>query len=85
MSERGMDLDEAINECRRWLEYTDQTAKRSVALAKIAADLRSGRIDRNEARRMMSRIDGGFVVYDGAKLAAAVAALIAHHDKEPVT
>jgi len=72
-----MKLDEARAECERWLSYLARQEERSIALQKLASDRRSGKCDDIEMRRRMSAIDR-VTVYDGARLADAVRAMLKH-------
>ena len=74
-----MNLTEAKTECRRWLDYLDRQKEKSVAIQKIAGTVRRGEIDSAEGKRQLRAIDDkcSLTVYDGAKLADAVAFLVA--------
>lgn len=69
---------EAKSECQRWLDYLDRQAEKSTAIQKIASDVRRQEIDSAEGKRRLRAIDDrcSVTVYDGAKLAEAVALLI---------
>jgi hypothetical protein len=73
-----MTLDEARAEGQRWLDYLDREKQKSIEIQKLAADRRQGKCDADEGRRRLRAIDdrSNLVVYDGAKLAEAVALLI---------
>ena len=69
---------EAKAECQRWLDYLDRQKEKSLAIQKLAAERRKGECDADEGRRRLRAIDDrcSLTVYDGAKLAEAVALLI---------
>lgn len=72
-----MNLAEAKIECQRWLDYLERQKERSIRIQQIAADRRTGKCSEDEGRRRLRAIDGfGVTVFDGAKLADAVAFLI---------
>jgi hypothetical protein len=72
-----MNLEQAKTECQRWLDYLERQKAKSVEIQQIASDRRTGRCDEAEGRRRLSAIDGRAPkVYDGAKLAEAVAFLL---------
>lgn len=73
-----MTLDEAKAEGQRWLDYLDRQKEKSIAIQKLAADRRKGTCDADEGRRRLRAIDdrASVTVYDGARLADAVALLI---------
>ena len=74
-----MNLIEAKAECQRWLDYLDRQKEKSVAIQKLAAERRQGKCDEDEGRRRLRSIDDrcSLTVYDGARLAEAVAILVA--------
>ena len=83
-----MKIDEAIAEAKRWLASLDARKQKALAMAKIAADRRSGAIDEQEGRRRVRSLDGvAPTVYDAAKLEKAVRVLIKgelereHHER----
>lgn len=69
---------EAKSECQRWLDYLDRQKEKFIAIQKIASDVRRKEIDSHEGKRRLRAIDDrcSVTVYDGAKLAEAVALLI---------
>lgn len=73
-----MKLDEAKAEGQRWLDHLKRQEEKSVAIQKIAASVRRGEIDSAEGKKQLRAIDdrSSVTVYDGAKLAEAVALLI---------
>ena len=73
-----MNLDEARAEGQRWLDYLKRQEEKSVAIQKIAGAVRRKEIDSAEGKRQLRAIDdrSSLTVYDGAKLAEAVALLI---------
>lgn len=80
-----MKLEEAKTECARWFAYLDKQREKAVAMQKIAAEVRTKKIDENEARRRVRTLDNtGLTVYDGSNLEKAVKVLlqnIADRDK----
>ena len=73
-----MKLEEAKQECERWLSYLKGQKEKSVALQKIASDVRNGFSTSEEGRKKQRLLDGHHTVYDGAKLADAVRLLLRH-------
>ena len=72
-----MKLEEAKAECERWLAYNQRQKDKSIALQKIASQVRSGEITSEEGRRKRRSIDGCSVtVFDGARLEQAVKVLL---------
>lgn len=74
-----MKVEDAKAECQRWLDYLDREKERSAAIQKIAGAVRRKEIDSAEGQKQLRAIDNnrrGVTVYDGAKLAEAVALLI---------
>lgn len=72
-----MKLDEAKAECARWFAYLDRQREKSLAVQKIASDVRNGVCDSDEGRRRLRALDGCSVtVYDGANLEKAVRVLL---------
>ena len=80
-----MKLEEAKAECARWFAYLDKQREKAVAMQKIATEVRTKKIDENEARRRVRTLDNtGLTVYDGSNLEKAVKVLlqnIADRDK----
>lgn len=74
-----MNLIEAKAECQRWLDYLDRQKAKSVAIQTLAAECRQGKYDADEGRKRLRALDDpcNVTVYDGARLAEAVALLIA--------
>lgn len=74
-----MTLDEAKSEGQRWLDYLKRQEEKSVAIQKIAGQVRRGEIDSAEGKRQLRMVDDrcSLTVYDGARLADAVKILIA--------
>jgi len=74
-----MNLTDAKAECQRWLDYLDRQKEKSVAIQKIAGAVRRGEIDAAEGKKRLRAIDDrcSLTVYDGARLAEAVALLVA--------
>ena len=75
-----MNLREAQDECNRWLAYLEDQKARSLALQKLAADVRKG-LDKAEVHRRRATIDNSITVYDGTKLSEAVKFLLEYVDK----
>lgn len=74
-----MTLQEAKNECNRWLAHLDRQKKKALEIQKIAAMRRNEEIDEQEARRRIRQIDGvGVTVFDAANLEKAVRLLLKH-------
>ena len=73
-----MNLAEARAEGQRWLDYLKRQEEKSIAIQKIACQVRRGEIDSVEGKRQLRAIDDrcSVTVYDGARLAEAVALLI---------
>lgn len=72
-----MNLADARTECQRWLDHLERQKERSVAIQKIAAERRTGKIDHAEGQRRLRAIDNCSVtVFDGARLAEAVTFLL---------
>jgi predicted Fe-Mo cluster-binding NifX family protein len=70
-------LAEAKDECARWFAYLDRQREKSLAVQKIASQVRSGEITSDEGRRKLRTLDGaGVTVYDGARLEQAVKLLL---------
>ncbi len=74
-----MNLIQAKAECQRWLDYLDRQKEKSVEIQRIAGAVRRGEIEPAEGKKRLRSIDDrcSVTVYDGAKLAEAVALLIA--------
>lgn len=73
-----MTIPEARAECQRWLDHLQRQEDRVIALQKLAADRRAGRVSDREKDRRLAQINGpGVTVYDGGNLADAVRALMA--------
>lgn len=78
-----MKLDEARAECARWFAYLDRQREKSLAVQRIAAQVRSHEITSDEGQRMLRRLDNASVtVYDGARLEQAVRTLLKHVAKK---
>jgi hypothetical protein len=72
-----MTLDEAKAEGQRWLDYLNRQEDKSASIQKIAGAVRRKEITSEEGKRQLRAIDNCSVtVYDGARLAEAVALLI---------
>lgn len=72
-----MTRDEAKAEGQGWLDHLKRQEEKSVTIQKIAGSVRRGEIDSAEGKRRLRAIDNCSVtVYDGARLAEAVALLI---------
>lgn len=73
-----MTRDEAKAEGQRWLDHLKHQEEKSIAIQKIAGAIRRQEIDSAEGKRQLRTIDdrSSVTVYDGAKLAQAVALLI---------
>lgn len=73
-----MKLAEAKAEGQRWLDYLDRQKEKSVTIQKIAGAVRRGEIDSAEGKKQLRAVDDrcSLTVYDGAKLAEAVALLL---------
>lgn len=73
-----MTRDEAKAEGQRWLDHLKHQEEKSITIQKIASDVRRKEIDSHEGKRRLRAIDDrcSVTVYDGAKLAEAVALLI---------
>lgn len=72
-----MKLQDAKQECERWLSYLEAQKERSIATQKIASDVRKGVLSSDDGKRALRRLDNAPTVYDGAKLADAVLAICA--------
>lgn len=76
---RGMTLDQAKEECARWLAYIERQKTKATEMAKIATAVRNGEIDQDESRRRVRALDNCSVtVFDGAKLEQALRVLLKH-------
>lgn len=75
-----MNLTEAKAECQRWLDYLKLQEEKSLGLQMLASERRRGIVTADEAKARMRAIDDrmSLRVYDGAKLAEAVAYLVRH-------
>jgi len=75
-----MRIKEAKAECERWLAHCDRQRGKSLALQKLAAERREGKVSAHEARSQLAEIEGGpgVRVYDGARLEQAVRSLLEH-------
>jgi predicted Fe-Mo cluster-binding NifX family protein len=72
-------LAEAKDECARWFAHLDRQREKSLALQKIATQVRSGEITSEEGQRKARTLNGaGVTVYDGARLEQAVKLLLKH-------
>lgn len=72
-----MKLTEAKEECARWFAYLDRQREKSLAVQKLATQVRNGEITSEDAKRKLRTLDGcGLVVYDGARLEQAVKLLL---------
>lgn len=72
-----MKLEDARQECRRYLDYLEREKAKSLALQKLAADRRAGICgDREKDRRISDIMGPSPTVYDGANLAEAVKVLL---------
>ena len=72
-----MTLNEAHNECRRYLNYLAIQEAKSRALQKLAADRRSGKCDAHEGeRRKRDIMRLNPTAYDGAALAEAIKVML---------
>lgn len=73
-----MTLDEARAEGQRWLDHLKRQEEKSLAIQKIAGAVRRKEITPAEGKVKLQAIDNrcSLTVYDGAKLAEAVALLI---------
>ena len=68
-----MTLEEALQECNRYINYLKHEEKKSLALQKLAADRRLGKCDDKEKDQRLREIMGQSpTVYDGANLADAM-------------
>jgi len=68
--------------CQHWLDDIDEQKARSEKLASIAAKLRGGKLNKEEAKRQVQEIDGVSPrVYDGAELAKAVRTLLDENER----
>ena len=74
--DREMKLQDAKQECERWLSYLEAQKERSIATQKIASDVRKGVLSSDDGKRALRRLDNAPTVYDGAKLADAVRLLL---------
>lgn len=79
-----MNITEAKDECQRWLDYLARMEQKSFRLKRLASDVRRGWVDAADAKREMVEMDErarlDATVYDGARLADAVRALMAAID-----
>lgn len=72
-----MKLTEAKAECERWFAHLDRQREKSIAMQRIASQVRSGEITSEEGQRKVRTLDGaGVTVYDGARLEQAVKLLL---------
>lgn len=72
-----MKLAEAKEECARWFAYLDRQREKSLAVQRIATEVRTGEITSDEGKRKLRALDGASVtVYDGARLEQAVKLLL---------
>jgi len=72
-----MTLEEARQECRRYLDYLQFQRDKSYALQKLASDRRAGRVTLGDAHKRMREINGPSpTVYDGSDLEKAVKVLL---------
>ena len=73
-----MTLDEAKAEGQRWLNYLAAQEEKSVAIQKLATEVRRDKMAHEEAKRRLKAIDDrcSLTVYDGTRLAEAVKLLI---------
>jgi hypothetical protein len=74
-----MNLEDATDECLRWLDYLKREEEKSILLQELASERRAGTCSDVDMRRRVAAIDGpGVTVYDGGNLAEAVRTLLAH-------
>lgn len=72
-----MTVDEARAEGQRYLDYLKRQEDRALALQKLAADRRAGKVSNAEKDRRLAEINGpGVTVYDGGNLADAIRTLM---------
>ncbi len=71
-----MKIEEAKEECKRWLAYLQRQREKTLFIQQLASDRKSGKVTLDEARKQLRIMDGSPVVYDGARLAEAVKVLI---------
>ena len=72
-----MKLQEAKEECERWLSYLDRQRENSKTMQRIAKQVRSKEITSEEGQRLVRNLDGsGIKVYDAARLEQAVKLLL---------
>ena len=72
------ELKKAKEECHRWLTYVTKQKEKSVAVQKIAGDVRNNLISREEAQRRLRLLDNQPTVYSGEKLVDAIRFLLKH-------
>lgn len=78
-----MTLNEARNECRRYLNYLAVQEEKAIALQRLASDRRNGRCDAKEGERRMRDIQGANpTVYDSTNLAEAVKVMLRHTEPQ---
>ncbi|MEM7746613.1 MAG: hypothetical protein AAF346_00060 [Pseudomonadota bacterium] len=71
-----MTVDDAKAECERWFAHLNRQKTKALELGRIAAERRAGRMDYDEAKRLMRALDSKPTVYDGANLERAVRVLL---------
>lgn len=73
-----MKIDQAKEECQRWLDYLERQKAKTAAIQQIASDRRSGKCTQDEGKARLRAIDNpsSVTVYDGSRLAEAVAVLM---------
>jgi len=72
-----MDLQEAKEECERWLAHLDAQKERVHSLQRVAAMRRRGEMGLSEAREKIEEFDiRAPTVYDGSRLADAIRVML---------
>lgn len=78
-----MKINEAIDECRRYLEHADREKDKSIALQRLAADVRMGKCSALERDTRMRKIMGERpTIYDGGNLEDAIRSLLKHVNRD---
>lgn len=74
---KSITLDDAIETCRKWLEYNEMRRIQTKQIMTINARLQRGEITQVAARRALREVEGQQPkVYDGARLEPAVRRLL---------
>lgn len=65
-----VNINDAIQECKNWINYIDRQKEKTTKLQRAASLARSGKVQ--EAKSMKNEIDSQPIVYDGARLYPAI-------------